>query len=92
MSTLTLTPASALPGTKVTVIGKGYPKAAQVLITFGQQVVASVTSDSSGNIRTSFVVPAHAAGKVIVRSAIASSGAAALQVLAPASGDRFTYR
>lgn len=95
MSTLTLSPASAEPGSKVDVLGRGYPPRTQILVTLGAQVVASTNTDDKGNLHTSFVVPnLTKVGQVIVRSAVASSGAAALRVVAPVpqAGDQFTYR
>lgn len=94
MSTLTLTPPSGLPGSKVKVAGKGFPARVQVLVSFGPSIVLSVNSDSHGAIQGAFTVPNVAkAGTIIVRSAVASSGAAKFQVepVKPVPGDSFAY-
>lgn len=77
------------------VTGKGFPRLAQILVIIGAATVASTKSDGSGNIVTTFTVPAGMkVGQQIVRSAVASSGAASLTVVPPkpVPGDSFTYR
>lgn len=93
MSTLTLTPTSAAPGGKVTVTGKNFAAHARIILSVGPTIVASTTADAHGAIRTTFVVLEGAVGRVIVRSARASSGTAKLQVVAPVPtlGDSFRY-
>ena len=94
MSTLTVSPSSVQPGGKVTVSGRGFPARVRVLLTLGLQIVASTTSDVNGGIKTSFVVPnGQKSGAAIVRSVVASSGAAALTVTKPVPvlGNSFRY-
>lgn len=86
MTTLHLAPIVAKAGDRIAATGTGYPPQAQVLIRWNALVVGSVVADQNGGITTSFVVPDEAlTGKQIVRTAVASSGAAACTVTATAS-------
>jgi hypothetical protein len=59
---VTLSPASAAPGTKVSVTGSNFAADAGVAITFDGTPVATGLTDGTGNVTLDFVVPAAASG------------------------------
>lgn len=86
MSTLHLSPAVAKSGDRIAATGTGFPPQAQVLLRWNSTIVGSVVADANGGITTTFTVPNDVvSGKQIVRTAVASSGAAAVTVTASAS-------
>ena len=68
-ASISLDPGSGPPGTKVTVIGSGFPSQAKGAITWGSQsgsVLAEFTANPNGAFSTTFKVPSNASGGVKV--------------------------